>query len=46
MCNDFGNDQTDDRAVYRVRTGEWHIQDSSDNSVRSYQFGLPGDVPL
>lgn len=45
-CADHDADGVDDLFVYRNHSGEWFIRDSSTGALRSYQFGLPGDVPL
>jgi hypothetical protein len=47
---DFDDDGIADLVVWRPTTGEWLIRYSSDNysyaSWKSFQWGLPGDVPI
>ena len=46
LCRQFGGDKNDDKAVFRVMTGEWFINPSGTKEVRTYQFGLRGDIPV
>ncbi|OVE80433.1 hypothetical protein BVY02_00175 [bacterium J17] len=46
-CNrDYDGDEKGDLRAFRPTTGEWFIKQSSDESVKTYQFGLPGDIAL
>ncbi len=38
--------QAAELAVYRNASGEWFIRDSATKSVKVYQHGLPGDIPM
>ena len=50
LAADFDGDGKTDLTVYRPTTGEWFVRYSSSNysygNWTSYQWGLPGDVPL
>ncbi|MEO6392121.1 MAG: VCBS repeat-containing protein [Pyrinomonadaceae bacterium] len=43
---DFDQDGSADLTVFRPTTGSWYSQDSVTDSLRPYQFGANGDVPL
>ncbi|MFN0139568.1 MAG: PQQ-dependent sugar dehydrogenase [Pyrinomonadaceae bacterium] len=43
---DFDGDLRTDVSVFRPSNGVWYILNSSNNSVRSLQWGLSGDVPV
>lgn len=43
---DFDGDLRTDVSVFRPSNGIWFISNSSNNSVRSLQWGLLGDVPV
>lgn len=43
---DFDGDLRTDVSVFRPSSGIWYISNSSNNSVRSLQWGLLGDVPV
>jgi len=45
-AKDYDGDGAPDLAVYRNSTGEWFIRSSHNNEVKSYPFGLPGDIAL
>ncbi|MDQ3322779.1 MAG: PQQ-dependent sugar dehydrogenase [Acidobacteriota bacterium] len=42
---DFDGDLKTDFSVFRPTNSSWYISNSSDNSFRSVQFGLNGDIP-
>ena len=44
--DDFDGDGKTDLAVFRPNEGNWYILNSQDNSVRTVQFGLDGDIPV
>ena len=44
--DDFDGDGKTDLAVFRPTEGNWYILNSQDNSVRTVQFGLNGDIPI
>ncbi|MFN8389310.1 MAG: S8 family serine peptidase [Bdellovibrionota bacterium] len=43
---DYDGDHQSDVRVFRPTTGEWLIRSAGDGSVKTYSFGLPGDLPL
>lgn len=42
---DFDGDFRSDVSVYRPSTGVWYIQNSRNNAVDIFGFGLDGDIP-
>ena len=50
LAADFDGDGRTDLTVYRPTTGEWFVRYSTSNysydNWTSYQWGLPGDIPL
>ena len=43
---DYDGDGIIDRTIFRNSTGEWYIKQSTTNTLRKIQFGLPGDITL
>lgn len=43
--SDFDSDGKTEIAVWRPADGSWYIYNSADKSVRTYRFGVPGDIP-
>lgn len=43
---DYDCDSRADKATFNPRTGIWKIQNSSDDSVETFQCGVSGDIPL
>jgi hypothetical protein len=44
--SDFSGDGRAELAVFRPSNARWYIQDRSDNSVKSYNWGASGDIPV
>lgn len=44
--HDFDGDGRADISVFRPSLGMWFYKESSTHAVKTFQFGLPGDVPM
>lgn len=44
--HDYDGNGTKEIIVFRNNSGDWFIRNDSTGGVISYQFGLPGDIPI